>query len=187
VVLLHGGARLHPVTHTLNLTDLTFPLPVKQIAKFESMNPSIAVHCLACDRDSRSFSILHLSPEVHKREHTVTLLLLDDPRDAQRHHYVYVKNLSALISDSDKHKGQRHVCLSCPQVFGSASVLNEHSRCCLIHKPQQTKFPDANDPKSCNCPFGLTILNFHLVSTWWRTFETCCRRRPAAVRRRYGN
>jgi len=68
--------------HTLNLTDLTFPLPVKQIAKFESLNPPIAVHCLACDRDSHSFSIVYLSPEVHKREHTVTLLLLDDPRDA---------------------------------------------------------------------------------------------------------
>jgi len=80
--------------HTLNLIGLKFPLPVKQIAKFESMNPTIAVHCLACDRDCRSFSILYLSPEVHKREHTVNLLLLDDPRDAQRHHYVYVKNLS---------------------------------------------------------------------------------------------
>jgi len=75
--------------HTLNLTDL------KQITKFESLNPSTAVHCLACDRDSRSFSILCLSPEVHKREHIITLLLLDDPRDAQRHYYVYVKNLSS--------------------------------------------------------------------------------------------
>jgi len=126
---------------------------VKQIAKFELLNPSIVVHCLACDRDSRSFSILYLSPEVHKREHTVTLLLLDDPRDAQRHHYVYVKNLSALISDRDKHKGQRQVCLSCLQVFRSASVLNEYSRCCLIHKPQQTKFPDANNLKSCTVSF----------------------------------
>jgi len=139
--------------HTLNLTGLTFPLPVKQVAKFESLNPSIAVHCLACDRDSRSFSIVYLSPEVHKREHTVTLLLLDDPRDAQRHHYVYVKNLSRLISDRDKHEHKRHVCLSCLQVFGSASVLNDHSRCCLIPKPQQTKFPDANDPKSCTLSF----------------------------------
>jgi len=69
--------------HTLNLTDLTFPLPVNKIAKFESLNPTIAVHCLACDRDSRSFSILYLSPEVNKREHTVTVLLLDDPRHAE--------------------------------------------------------------------------------------------------------
>jgi len=139
--------------HTLNLTGLTFPLPVKQIQKFESLNASIAVHCSACDRDTRSFSILYLSPEVLKREHTVTLLLLDDPRDAQRHHYVYVKNLSALISDRDKHEHKRHICLSCLQVFSRASVLNEHLRCCLIHKLQQTKFPDANDFKSCKLSF----------------------------------
>jgi len=113
--------------HTLNLTDLTFPLPVKQIQKFESLNPTIAVHCLACDWDSRSFSIVYLSHEVHKREHTIILLLLDDPRDAQRLNYVYVKNLSALISDRDNVHHKRHVCLSCLQVFTSASVLNEHS------------------------------------------------------------
>jgi len=116
---------------------------------------------------------VYLSPEVHKRKHTITLLLLDDPRDAQRHHYVYVKNLSSLISDRDKHEQKRHVCLSCLQVFSSASVLNEHSRCCLIHKPQQTKFADANDPKSCKLslrshhfefPF-----NFYLV-TYFESF-----------------
>jgi len=61
--------------------------------------------------------------------------------------------LSFLISDRDKHKGQRHVCLSCLQVFSSERVLNDHSRCCLIHKPQKTKFPDPNDPKSCTLLF----------------------------------
>jgi len=132
--LYHAKQQAYRVTNcikyerTLNLTDLTFPLPVKQIAKFESLNPSIAVHCLACDRDSRSFSILYLSPEVHKREHTVTLLLLDDTRDAQSPHYVYVKNLSALISDRTRNTSKQHVCHSCLQVFGSASVLNEQSR-----------------------------------------------------------
>jgi len=61
--------------------------------------------------------------------------------------------MSALISDHDKHGHKRHVCLSCLQVFGSASVLNEHSRCCLIHKPQQTIFPDPNELKSCKLSF----------------------------------
>jgi len=139
--------------NTLNVTDLTFSLPVKQIAKFESMNPSIAVHSLACDRDSRSFSIQYLSPQVYKREHTITLLLLDYSRDAQSHHYVYVKNLSALISDRDKVYHKCHVCLSCMQVFSSERVLNDYSRCCLIHKPQQTIFPDPNDPKFCKLSF----------------------------------
>jgi len=93
---------------------------------FENNNPSIAVHCLTYDRETKSFVVAYLSPEAQKREHTITLLLLDS--DDNRRHYVWVKNLSALISDRDKHKGQRHVYLSCLQVFSSASVLNEHSR-----------------------------------------------------------
>jgi len=170
--------------HTLNVTDLTFPLPVKQIPKLESMNPSIAVYCLACDRDSRSFLILYLSLEVHKREHTITLLLLDDPRDAQRHHYVWVKNLSALIPHRDQDHRKRHVCLSCLLVFGSKRVLNDHSHCCLIHKPQQTKFPDPNHAKSCKLSFRSHQFEFRLVFLrgGLRKFFETGRRRASAKR-----
>jgi len=33
------------------------------------------------------------------------------------------------------------------------TYLLTYSRCCLIHKPQQTKFPAANDPKWCKLSF----------------------------------
>jgi len=138
----------------VDVTGLTFPLPPNKISVFENNNPSTAVHCLSYDQpdqDTKSFVVTYLSPEAQKREHTITLLLLDS--DDNRRHYVWVKNLSALISDRDNVHHKLHVCLSCLQVFTSASVLNEHSRCCLIHKPQQTKFPDENDPESCKLSF----------------------------------
>jgi len=84
-------SRLYPASHnpdrlqnyaeyekTLNLDGLTFPLPVKDIPKFVAQNPTIAIHCIAADKD-RSFSILYLSPHAHERRHTITLLLLDHP------------------------------------------------------------------------------------------------------------
>jgi len=80
-------------TH-LNLDGLEFPLAVKDIAKFEAQNPTIAIHCIAADSKDKSFSILYLSPRVHQRDHTLTLLLLDDERHSKNHHYVFVKNLS---------------------------------------------------------------------------------------------
>ena len=61
---------------TLNLDGLKFPLPVKDIPKFENQNDQIAIHCIAADKDC-SFSILHLSPHAHERRYTITLLLLD--------------------------------------------------------------------------------------------------------------
>jgi len=156
---------------SVDVTGLTFPLPPNKISLFENNNPSIAVHCLSYDWDTKSFVVTYLSPEAQKREHTITLLLFDS--DDNRRHYIWVKNLSALISDRDKFGHKRHVCLSCLHVFTSESVLNENSRYCLIHKPQQTKFLDANDPKSCKLSSCLTILNFHLVSTWRLILKVC--------------
>ena len=136
---------------TLDVTNLTFPLAVNDIRKFEKLNTSIAIHCLACDRDKKGFSILYLSPDAHKREHTITLLLLDDPRNENRRHYVYVKNLSRLIAERTKHDGKCHVCLSCLQVFSTESALCNHETRCLIHKPQQIVFPD---PENCTLEFS---------------------------------
>jgi len=61
----------------MDVTGMTFPLPPNQILVFENNNPSTAVHCLSYDQDTKSFVVTYLSPEAQKREHTITLLLLD--------------------------------------------------------------------------------------------------------------
>jgi len=132
---------------TLNLDGLEFPLAVKDIPKFEAQNPTIAIHCIAADSKNKSFSILYLSPRVHQRDHTLTLLLLDDERRSKNHHYVFVKNLSSLIADRSKNKHRSLVCLSCLQVFSSKQVLKKHERCCLVHSSQQVVFPDPEQRK----------------------------------------
>jgi len=62
---------------SVDVTGLTLPLPPNKISVFENNNPSIAVDCLSYDRDTKSFVVIYLSPEAQKREHTITLLLLD--------------------------------------------------------------------------------------------------------------
>jgi len=134
----------------LNLDGLTFPLPIKDIPRFERQNPDIAIHCMAVDSKDNSFSILYLSAHVYKRLHTITLLILDNERNPQKHHYVHVKNLSRLIAHRSKNTKRSHVCLSCLQVFSSERVLEKHERCCLVHSPQQVVFPE---PDKCNLTF----------------------------------
>jgi len=127
-------------TH-LNLDGLEFPLAVKDIAKFEAQNPTIAIHCIAADSKDKSFSILYLSPRVHQRDHALTLLLLDDERHSKNHHYVFVKNLSSLIADRSKYGHRSHVCLSCLQVFSSERVLKNHERCCSLSTADRISRP----------------------------------------------
>jgi len=76
---------------SVDVTGLSFPLPPNKISMFENNNPSIAIHCLSYDRDIKSFVVAYLSLEAQKREHTITLLLLDS--DNNRRHYVWVKKL----------------------------------------------------------------------------------------------
>ena len=50
-------------TH-LNLDGLEFPLAVKDIAKFEAQNPTIAIHCIAADSKDKSIWALEYIREI---------------------------------------------------------------------------------------------------------------------------
>ena len=126
-----------PHQHRVNVDGLQFPLLPKNVAKFERQNPTIAVHVLSYDASTKSFIVVYLSPET-SREHVITLLLLDSDDGQPRRHYIWVKNLSALVCRRSKKKTKQHVCLSCLQAFSRADVLEQHSRCCLIHAPCST-------------------------------------------------
>jgi len=67
----------------LKLDGLNFPLPFTEIPRFERQDPDTANHCMATDSKDNSFSILYISPRVHKRLHTITLLILDNERDPE--------------------------------------------------------------------------------------------------------
>jgi len=62
-----------PYEQTLNATNLNFPLALKDIPKFEILNPSISINVLSLDE--KDFCIEYCSPE-YNRPHHVNLLLL---------------------------------------------------------------------------------------------------------------
>ena len=132
--------------NAIDCNGLKFPVEPNQIPLFERNNQSIAVHCLAYDETKKSFSILHMSPEMHKRPHKITLLLLDSP-DGKMKHYVWVKSLSRLIASKYSRKCAHYVCLSCLQPFASQRVLDEHVPNCLLHAPQQCAYPSGEKAK----------------------------------------
>ena len=150
--------------NAIDCSGLEFPVAPEKIHIFERNNPSIAIHCLAYNAESDSFTILYLSPEMHIRKHKISLLLLDSC-DGRRKHYVWIKNLSRLIASKYTKEHAHHVCLSCLQVFSTERVLNEHTRNCLSHVPQQCVYPQGEkarlrfDSHHFEFPF-----DFYLVS-----------------------
>ena len=131
---------------TLDMTGLNYPVETKQIPQFEKQNPSISINVLSFESDTKSFSIEYLSPE-RGRQHHISLLLLEDPQDTSKHHYVHVTDLSRLVAHRSKHNGSTHVCSSCLHPFSTSTTLENHIPYCLEHAPQQVRYPDPEDCK----------------------------------------
>src|SRR6266496_1315438 len=123
----------------LNFKGLTFPLPLNQISKFESMNQTISITVVYMDPDERSFYSVRVSP-FRDRKHQVTLLLLEDPkRDIK--HYVLVTSLSALLNTRSRCNRKCHVCPYCLHRFYVKSLLDAHIDDCGKNKPLVIEFP----------------------------------------------
>ena len=60
---------------------------------------------------------------------------------------------------------------SCLQAFSRADVLEQHSRCCLMHAPQQTVYPNADDARSCKLSFRAHYQEFRFFIYLAADFE----------------
>ena len=125
-----------PHLHELNTTGLSFPMSVRDVPKFENLNPNISVSVPVFEE--RQLISLYLSPH-RNRQHTVHLLLLSD---GNTQHYTLIRNLSRLASGRTKHDGETHVCPYCFHCFRYEHCLDNHIPNCSIHKPQVVTFPE---------------------------------------------
>ena len=125
--------------HELNTTGLSFPMSVRDVPKFENLNPNISVSVSVFEE--RQLIPLYLSPH-RNRQHTIHLLLLSD---GNTQHYTLIRNLSQLVSGRTKHDGETHVCPYCLHCFAQEHCLENHIPNCSIHKPQVVTFPEEKD------------------------------------------
>jgi len=88
-----------------------------------------------------------------EREHHVNLLLLEDADNPSKRHYVWIKNISALVSHRTKHDGATYVCNSCLHLFKTQRVLDNHIPYCIQHEPQQVVYPNPQNEKECVLKF----------------------------------
>jgi len=144
--------------NTLNLSGLNFPMPVKDIPKFEKLNSDISVNVLARG-DGEGYVPLYVSKERNRRHHINLFLIEGSDRS---HHYVWIKNMSRLVYGRTKHDGASFVCNSCLHPFSSKDVLDRHVPSCARHPPQDVKYPDPDDPKERILKFNKQEARFRI-------------------------
>jgi len=109
--------------NTLNVDGLQFPMLIKLILKCEENDPSISINVLCVDTGSKGLCAVYNS--LHRDRITyVNLLLLEAENTSNPHHYVWIKNMSALARHRSKHTRKVHECNSWVHPFSSQQCLD---------------------------------------------------------------
>jgi len=119
----------------LNYRGLTFPLKVCDVAKFEAMNPDIAVNVLIFENKE----VIPLHPILHRhRKHQINLLLIETKG---KYHFMLVRNLSRPVAVRTKVNKATYVCPSCLHPLSSENCLIRHRDECSLFSAQKCIYP----------------------------------------------
>ena len=120
----------------LVINGLTFPMDVKDIKKFEKLNPELP-SILVLSVEGKSFQIIK-PPKDSKN--SINLFLV---KDGNRNHYTLIKNLSRLIRSSltTNRNGGFFICKRCLCHFNSEDIFDTHVKYCNFNKAVTVKMP----------------------------------------------
>ena len=129
--------------HTLNMEDITYPVDLKDIKRFEKQNLDISISVLGYSKDERIYPLrISKFTKVKKedeRKHNIVLLLI---KNEDNSHYCLVKNLSALLSSQvNKHDHKLYFCLNCLNGFDDPEKLEKHKEYCSEEESIKINMP----------------------------------------------
>ena len=117
-----------------NWNNITFPVDLKAIDRFERQNATISVNVFGYERE-----VYPLRISKHKHENTINLLLISDD---EKQHYCLIKNMSRLLStQTSKHGHEQHFCLQCLNPFNSKESLQKHNEYCSSNEAVKIELP----------------------------------------------
>ena len=122
----------YPKQDNLNMEGIDFPTPISQINKIERQN-NIALNVYGYERAVVPYHISGQPTEIPR----IKLLLLHDKQD--NYHYCWIKHLSRLLFDQNKHKGKTYFCDRCLYGFSREDLLINHKDECYGINDRATK------------------------------------------------
>lgn len=133
----------------LKLRGIQFPMTMKQIPHFEKQN-SISINVYVLKKKDSHFITLPNYLTKNKLNNHVNLLLIqntyDDKDVPKSYHYVWIKNLSRLVSSQlSKEKKKKFICDTCLHFFRIKEKFEQHIKEC--HKINKTaiKMPEPGE------------------------------------------
>lgn len=127
-----------------NFNGISFPTPVKQIAKFEKQNPGVSVNVYSLNSKNEVYPLKVCN--VEEKDH-FDLLLLSNNNGIK--HYCFIKHFSRLIrSQVTNHHQAAVFCRRCFKHYHGPNKhnnLDEHKKDCIPNKPIKVLMPSKDE------------------------------------------
>ena len=127
----------------LNTKGITFPMKVKDIDKFEKLNPNLpGINVFSIDYKNTIYPLREISKD-RNNTNTIDLFLYEEDGKC---HYSLIKNLSRLIRSQITSRTNEpiHICKRCFSHFTKKELLDKHSRYCNNNATAIVKMPKQN-------------------------------------------
>ena len=127
----------YPTDDGLNFAGIDFPTPVSQIDRLERQNLNLAINVFGWENDR---VIVHRISEKGGETPRINLMLT---KKGENTHYSFVKRLSALLYDQNRHNESKHFCERCLHGYSRRELLERHKLECkgLLKSPTRTEMP----------------------------------------------
>ena len=124
-----------PYENTLNFQDISFPVKIKDIPKFEKLN-GIGINIFYLNA---KYQICPMRICNNPYQCVIDLIYL---KKNEVCHYAWIKDLSRLLSSQvSKNKSKKYFCRRCLTAFGSEALLSKHQILCSDHDVALVKMP----------------------------------------------
>ena len=126
--------------HDIDMTGVTFPTPLKDIARIESNN-SLSINVFSYDGVNGVIP-QRISRNIRNQEHHVNLLLLTE---VDKRHYCLIRNFSRLMGQRTKKNGKQYYCYNCLHGYSRQDLHDQHFQRCIKHKAQRAVYPKQDE------------------------------------------
>jgi hypothetical protein len=110
---------------------------VNQVGRFKKNNPTISINVYVLGKDEKEIIPKYVT-KCGTRQKRIDLLLLTA---GDKSHYVWIKNMSALICHRSKRKSTVYVRPHCVHPFMAKRAFDNHFDDCAKHKYQAVRYP----------------------------------------------
>ena len=133
----------YPTEDGLNFTGIDFPTPLSQIDRLERQNPNLAINVFGWENGR---VVVHRKSEKGGEIPRINLMLI---KQGENTHYSYVKRLTALLYDQNRHNESKHFCERCLHGYKTKDLLERHKPECkgLLKSPTRTEMSKEGENK----------------------------------------